>query len=145
MERKYFLKSLGVGTVFALTFPCLQGCSKDDGGKDTDENPNPTGVDFTIDLNSSESVKLKDNGGFILKKKVVVAKNLEGKFVAASQICAHQQTEEVRFTSNDGGVFHCSSHGARFNQEGKPLNSVTANTLKIYKTQLTGTTLRIFE
>ncbi len=51
MERKAFLKTLGAGAAFALTFPCLQGCSKDgDGG----ENPVPDGVDFTIDLNSQE-------------------------------------------------------------------------------------------
>jgi len=30
MERKQFLRSLGAGAAFALTFPCLQGCSKDD-------------------------------------------------------------------------------------------------------------------
>ena len=29
MERKTFLRTLGAGAAFALTFPCVQGCSKD--------------------------------------------------------------------------------------------------------------------
>ena len=30
MERKEFLRSLGAGAAFAVIFPCVQGCSKDD-------------------------------------------------------------------------------------------------------------------
>ena len=44
MERKEFLRSLGAGAAFAITFPCLQGCSKDD----MPDIPIPTGIDFTI-------------------------------------------------------------------------------------------------
>ena len=29
MERKDFLRSLGAGAAFALTFPCVHGCSND--------------------------------------------------------------------------------------------------------------------
>lgn len=65
MERKEFLRSLGAGAAFALTFPCLQGCSKDDVNGDIVEEP--TGVDFTVDLTSQEAQALASNGGFILK------------------------------------------------------------------------------
>ena len=143
MERKEFLRSLGAGAAFALTFPCLQGCSKDDDTGDVVEVP--TGIDFTIDLNSTEGAKLANNGSFILKNLVVVVKNLEGNFVAASQVCSHQQTEEVRFIENDGGIFSCSTHGSRFDQTGQPLNSVTNNPLKIFQTELSGDILRVFE
>jgi Rieske Fe-S protein len=141
MERKEFLRSLGAGAAFALTFPCLQGCSKDDG----EMIPIPTGVDFTIDLNSAEGQGLQNNGDFILKNFVVVVKNLQGNFIAASQICSHQQTEEVRFIDDDGGIFSCSTHGSRFNQSGQPLNGITNNPLKIFKTELNGDILRVFE
>ena len=67
MERKQFLRSLGAGAAFALTFPCLHGCSKDDGANGIIVEE-PTNVDFTIDLTSSEADKLANNGGFILKK-----------------------------------------------------------------------------
>ena len=141
MERKAFLRTLGAGAAFALTFPCVQGCSKD-------ENvglPVPTGVDFTIDLTSSEGLQLQNNGDFILKNDVVVVKNLEGNFVAASQICSHQQTDQVRFVPDNGGIFECSTHGSQFSQAGTPLNQITNNPLKIFNTELNGDILRVFE
>ncbi len=151
MERKAFLKSLGASAAFALTFPCLHGCSSD--SEDLETFPEPDGVDFTVDLTSSDAAPLADNGGFILVKSnpslgytdIVVARNLEGNLIAASQICSHQQTEEVRFISEDGGIFRCSTHGSRFNQNGTPLNSITSNPLRVFNTELTGTTLRVFE
>ena len=143
MERKEFLRTLGAGAAFALTFPCVQGCSKsDDPG---DENPVPTGVDFTIDLTSEEGENLQNNGDFILKNEVVVVKNLEGDFIAASQICSHQQTDQVRFLEEQGGIFRCFTHGSEFDQDGTPLNSITNNPLKIFNTELNGDILRVFE
>ncbi len=147
MERKQFLRSLGAGAAFALTFPCIHGCSKDDepNGNIVEE---PTNVDFTIDLASSEADKLATNGGFILKNLVVVVKNLEGEFIAASQICSHQSYDQVRFVSQDGGIFYCDVHGSQFEQNGTPKNQVDGNApkpLKIYNTELIGDMLRVFE
>ena len=146
MERKEFLRSLGAGAAFALTFPCLQGCSKDDENGEIVEEP--TGVDFTIDLNSTEGQKLANNGSFILKNLVVVVKDLDGNFVAATQVCSHESYDQVRFITNDGGIFHCDVHGSRFALDGAPLNQVdskTAKPLKIYNTALNGDMLRVFE
>lgn len=147
MERKKFLKTLGAGAAFAIAFPCLGACSKD-GGDEEGNIPVPTGVDFTIDLESADGQKLSENGGFIRKNSVVVAKNLEGKFVAASQVCSHQGYAEVQFTNQDGGIFYCDVHGSRFEQNGAPKNKVDnqpAKALKVFKTELSGTMLRVFE
>ena len=147
MERKEFLRSLGVGAAFALTFPCVQGCSSDDDPVG-DIKPVPTNVDFTIDLSSSEATNLSTNGGFILKNDVVVVKNLEGNFVAASQICSHQGYDQVRFVNIEGGIFHCDVHGSRFEQDGTPLNQVDGNpakALKVYMTEESDGILRVFE
>ncbi|WP_222984760.1 ubiquinol-cytochrome c reductase iron-sulfur subunit [Flagellimonas meishanensis] len=146
MERKEFLRSLGAGAAFALTFPCLQGCSKDEVNGDIVEEP--TGVDFTIDLDSAEAQPLNANGGFILKNLVVVAKNLEGEFVAASQVCSHQSYDQVRFVNQEGGIFYCDVHGSRFAQDGTPLNQVDSNParpIKVYNLELEGSILRVFE
>ncbi|RIV31421.1 Rieske (2Fe-2S) protein [Flagellimonas lutimaris] len=146
MERKEFLRSLGAGAAFALAFPCLQGCSKDEVDGDLVEEP--TGVDFTIDLTSSEASNLSENGGFILKNLVVVVKNLEGEYVAASQVCSHQSYDQVRFVNQDGGIFYCDVHGSRFDQDGTPLNQVdgaAAKALKVYNTELNGSILRVYE
>ncbi len=147
MERKQFLKSLGAGAAFALTFPCLHGCSSDDSidGTIVEE---PSEVDFTIDLNSSEASSLSANGGFILKNLVVIARNLEGDLIAASQVCSHEAYDQVRFVSQDGGIFYCDVHGSRFEQNGTPLNQVDGNpakVLKVYNTELNGDMLRVFE
>ena len=147
MERKQFLRSLGAGAAFAITFPCLGSCSKDD-GIDGNLVEQPTGIDFTVDLNSAEAAKLANNGGFILKNLVVVVKNLEGDFVAATQVCSHQSYDQVRFVSQEGGIFYCDVHGSRFDQDGTPLNTIpnsTAKPLKIYNTELNGDILRVFE
>ncbi|MDO6853712.1 Rieske (2Fe-2S) protein [Cellulophaga lytica] len=148
MERKQFLRTLGAGAAFALTFPCLGGCSSDSDNEEGDKKEVPTGVDFTVDLESDEASNLQTNGGFILKNDVVVVKNLEGEFVAASQICSHESYPEVRFRNIDGGIFYCDVHGSRFSQTGTPLNQVdskAAKPLKVYQTTLTGTMLRVFE
>jgi Rieske Fe-S protein len=147
MERKQFLKSLGAGAAFAIAFPCVHACSKDE-GEEGGNTAVPTGVDFTVDLNAAEGKKLAENGGFIFKNLVVVAKNLDGNFVAASQVCSHQGYEEVRFANQDGGIFYCDVHGSRFEQNGSPLNQVDsqpAKSLKIFKTELSGSVLRVFE
>jgi nitrite reductase/ring-hydroxylating ferredoxin subunit len=143
MERKDFLRSLGAGAAFALTFPCINGCSSD--SEDLEMKPVPTGIDFTVDLNSQEGSGLQNNGDFILKNDVVVVKNLEGVFVAVSQICSHQQTDQVRFLEDNGGIFRCSTHGSEFDQNGNPLNTVTSNPLKTFNTEVNGNILRVFE
>ena len=148
MERKQFLRSLGAGAAFAIAFPCLGACSKDEGEPGGGNTPVPTEVDFTVDLQAAESEKLTRNGGFITKNSVVIVKNLEGNFVAASQVCSHQGYEEVRFLDRDGGIFYCGVHGSRFEQSGKPMNQVDsaqAKSLKIFKTELSGALLRVFE
>lgn len=146
MERKEFLRSIGAGAAFALTFPCLQGCSKDEiNGNIVEE---PTGVDFTIDLTSQEAQALVGNGGFILKNLVVVVKNLEGEYIAASQVCSHESYDQVRFVNQNGGIFYCDVHGSRFDQDGTPLNQVDgtpAKPIKVYNTELNGSILRVFE
>ena len=147
MERKKFLRTLGAGAAFAIAFPCLGACSKDNEGEEGN-TPVPTGIDFTIDLESDEAQKLSENGGFIRKNLVVVAKNLEGQFVAASQVCSHQGYEEVEFTAQEGGIFYCGVHGSRFEQDGAPTNKVDnrpAKALKVFKTELSGKMLRVFE
>ena len=143
MKRKKFLKTLGASAAFAVAYPCLHGCSSD--SEDLVTFPVPDGIDFIVDLTSTEAAPLAENGGFILKDFVVIARNLEGQLVAASQICSHQQTEEVRFLTIDGGIFRCSTHGSRFDQNGTPLNTITNNPLKIFNTEVNGDILRVFE
>ncbi len=152
MERKEFLRSLGASAAFAVLFPCASGCSSNR-REALETFEEPSGVDFVIDLTNPDYAALANNGGFVLVMSnasdgltdIVVARNLEGDLVAASQICSHQQTDRVRFIEDDGGIFFCSTHGSRFSQNGTPLNTITQNPLKVFSTELEGDILRIFE
>jgi len=143
MKRKEFLKSIGVGATFAITYGCLGGCSKDE--KIPFIAPNGSNLPantilFTIDLSSEEATSLKNEGGFIVKDDIVIAKSLSGTYIAATVICTHESRKEVRFQKNE---FLCSAHGARFDQNGNGLNEFGEEGLKIYKTLLDGNELAI--
>jgi cytochrome b6-f complex iron-sulfur subunit len=140
MERRQFLESLGIGAAFVLTASCLQSCKKDDTGGTT---PTTTGVDFTLNIDEAANSALKVNGGFVISNGVVVAKDKDGKFVAATQTCSHEGFKQVTF-DNTKNEFMCSRHGARFSTAGAGLNSEASKGLTIYKTTLTGSSLRVF-
>lgn len=140
MERRQFLESLGIGAAFVLTATCLQSCKKDDTGGTTTPT---TGVDFTINIDDAGNAALKFNGGYVISNGIVVAKDKDGKFVAATQTCSHEGFKQVKF---DGAKneFMCSQHGARFSTAGTGLNSEASKGLTVYKTTLTGSSLRVF-
>jgi nitrite reductase/ring-hydroxylating ferredoxin subunit len=148
MERKEFLRSVGAGAAFAITFACLGGCLKEDPNPLTADDPNaetPTpepvnGVLFTIDLSSSTASKLQNNGGYLIKNNVVVAKDLKGEYIAATVVCSHELRKDVIFRNNE---FYCTAHGARFDLTGKGLNNDGKRGLRIYTTSLEGNILSI--
>jgi len=208
MERKEFMKSIGAGAAFAVTFGCLGGCLREEldplsqtdplaGSTPTDSiaevpvstdstetviettpetipqttaeaapetvtdtvqettpetvaettpevtpDPSPpSNALFTIDLTSSEASKLAEKGGYIIKNKIVVAKNLDGNYVAATVICSHDLLKKMIFKNNE---YYCTEHSARFDQSGKGLNSKGKRGLKIYETSLNGNSLSVF-
>jgi cytochrome b6-f complex iron-sulfur subunit len=140
MERRQFLESLGIGAAFVLTATCLQSCKNDNDGGVT---PTTGAIDFTLNIDDAANSALKTNGGYVISNGVVVAKDKDGKFVAVTQTCSHQGYKQVQF---DGAKneFNCSVHGARFSTTGAGLNSVASSGLTVYKTALTGSSLRVF-
>jgi len=141
MKRKEFLKTLGAGAAFAITYACLGGCSSENTMLDEEFLSDPeTGLLFKINLNDDSSKTLKNNGGYLIKNNVVVAKDLSGNFVAATVVCSHEQKKKVIFRN---GEYYCTSHGARFDLEGKGLNSKGGRGIKTYKTSVTDNILSI--
>jgi cytochrome b6-f complex iron-sulfur subunit len=141
MERRQFLESLGIGAAFVLTATCLQSCKSDNAGNVTPTTP--TGLDFTLNLDDAANSALKTNGGYVISNGVVVAKDKDGKFVAATQTCSHEGFKQVKF-DNAKNEFLCTQHGARFSTVGAGLNSEASKGLTVYKTALTGSSLRVF-
>lgn len=133
MERREFLSRIGVGAAFALTASCLGSCKKAE----------VTAVDFTIDLTDAAYAALKNNGGYIIKDKVVVAKTTSGTYAAATQVCSHEGEARVYYDKSNN-QWMCSAHGATFNLSGGGTNSNGSKGLTIYKTSLSGNSLRVY-
>lgn len=136
MERKEFLSSLGLGAAFVLTAGCFGSCKK--------ATTTPSGpVDFTIDLTLAANAALLNNGGYIVINNCVVAKTTSGSYAAATVICSHEGKTQVTYDSNSNN-WYCTAHGARFSITGGGLNSNGSSGLTIYKTQITGSSLRVY-
>ena len=131
MNRKEFLGKLGLGAAFVLTASCLGGCSKSDMGP----------VDFTINLTDPAYSNLANNGGYIVKDRVVVARDNAGNLVAATQLCSHEDKYQIILKDNE---WFCTDHDARFTLEGAGLNEKGSKGISVYQTTLAGDTLRIF-
>lgn len=132
MERKAFMKSIGKGAAFTLTFSCLHGCLEAETGLlQTELLPDENGVLFTLDLNSADGQTLKNPGDYLILNTVVIAINLAGDFVAATQVCSHEAISKVIYRNDE---FYCTEHGARFTQQGIGLNANAAKGLQIYPT-----------
>ena len=132
MDRRHFLERLGIGAAFALTASCLGSCKSD----------TVSSVDFTIDLNDSAYSALKNNGGYVIKNGAVVARTTTGEYAAATVTCSHEGQNQI--TYNSQGQWYCTAHGATFDATGKGLNSNGSKGLTIFKTTLTGTSLRVY-
>lgn len=135
MERRDFLEKIGIGAAFVLTSSCFGACK-------SETTPSST-VDFTLDLALSENAALAVNGGFLIANRVVVARDTSGNYVAATQVCSHEGQVQVAY-NKAGNNFVCSAHGATFSLTGAGTNANGSKGLTIYKTQLTGTKLRVF-
>lgn len=136
MTRKEFIGTLGLGAAFALTATCLNSCS-------TSNNGTPSSVDFTIDLSDPTNAGLATNGGYVVRNSVVIARTTAGALVAATVICSHEGQRQVIYDKSANG-YYCTAHGARFDLNGKGLNGNGSGGLTIYKTTLTGNSLRVY-
>ena len=132
MERRDFLAQLGIGAAFVLTASCLNSCSK-----------SSAPVDFTLNLTDAANANLNANGGYIVTNGVVVAKTISGSYVAATVVCTHEGFSKVYY-NKQADNFTCAEHGAQFSLTGTGLNQNGSGGLTVYKTTLTGTSLRVY-
>lgn len=133
MNRKDFLNKLGIGAAFVLTASCMNACSKA-------ENIGP--VDFTLDLDDPTYSKLKTNGNYVVVHDTVVARTIDGEYVAATVICSHEQKKKVIYKKSTNEFF-CTDHDARFDLNGNGLNDEGKKDLTIFNTSLNGNILSV--
>ncbi len=144
MERKDFMKQVGLGFGAVLLMNCLQACGE---AEIPDPMPGAGGdkLDFTLNLTTGSNSTLQTKGGFLVSNNVIVARTLTDTFIAVDAACTHQQTIiSYRANSND---FKCPNHGSEFGADGKATMGPATSALKKYKTSFdaTANTLRIFE
>jgi cytochrome b6-f complex iron-sulfur subunit len=140
MDRKDFLNAIGMGAASIAVFNCI-GCSKSSAG-DPSSTPAPSNVDFNLDLSSSTNTALNTNGGYIYSNGIIVARTTSGSYLAVSQICRHEDNKVIYLANQN--QFYCQRHGATYSSTGVSAGIETNLPLTNYKTQLTGTTLRIY-
>jgi Rieske Fe-S protein len=143
MDRRHFLESIGMGAAFALTVTCLQSCIHEPIAPI--ENPTKPTIttSFTVNTEDPANAGLKRLGGYVIVQGIVIAKDLNGNYVAATQVCSHEGRRQVIF-SEVLNQFYCSAHGATFSTDGKGTNNNGKGGLKIYKTVVEGTLLRVY-
>lgn len=136
MERREFLSVVGIGTVAVACSYCFGGC------KTQDPISAPTNIDFTLDLTNPSFSALRTNGGYVYNAGVIVARTVNGSFVALSQACTHQGATVVYDPGSDS--FYCPSHGSQFAANGSVLRGPAGSPLMAYKTTFTGNSLHVY-
>jgi cytochrome b6-f complex iron-sulfur subunit len=147
IDRKEFMRQVGIGFGAIMLMNCLQSCSN--GSEIPDPNPisNTTKVDVTLDLNSTDYKELKNKGMYAIVRgqSIIVAHTNADTYLAVSSKCTHEGTQIIyRGVSND---FLCPNHGSEFKADGSVQKSPAAAPLKKYSYSLdvTNNKLRIFE
>lgn len=144
MNRHQFFAVLGVSAGTVIFAPFLASCNKNSTLPDDSGTGGGGGgaIDFTLDLTLPANSTLNSNGGSLLKSGVIVARTSAGAYVAVASACTHQGTT-VEFDSSNN-LFHCPNHGSNFGINGSVLMGPATTALKMYNTQLTGNSLRVF-
>jgi cytochrome b6-f complex iron-sulfur subunit len=139
MNRKEFLQQLGLSSAALMAAWCLgslTACSNEAPALET------AAVNFTLDLADPDNAPLLTDGGFIYQSDVIVARTLQGEYVALSRQCTHEGYT-VEFESN-AGTFYCPLHGSRFASDGSIANGPATRGLRQYNVQLTGNSLWVY-
>lgn len=141
MDRKEFLAQLGMSAASFAVLGCLGGCTKSTDAQSSGTTA-PSGVDFTIDLSQAANAALNNNGGYLYKNGVIVARTMAGAYIAVQQICTHESNSVVY--QGDRSRFYCDCHGASFSESGSVTGRPAPRALAQYNTSLNGSTLRVF-
>lgn len=145
IDRKDFMKQVGMGFGAIMLMNCLQGCSESE-----IPDPNPiggTGIDFTVDIMANANKALQTKGGFLVvsDKKIIIARTNADTWIAVSSACTHQGTT-VQFRATQGD-FLCPNHLSTFSANGAVTKSPATSPLKKYNITFSANTntLRVFE
>lgn len=137
MDRRKFFKSscvlCGISVVGASGF--LESCAKD--STTVPQGPN---VDFTLDLTKAGNTVLQTPGKSLTTHSVVVI-NLDGTFIALSEICTHNGCS-VAFNDSSRHM-ECPCHGGTYDLQGNVISGPPPAPIKKYTVTKNGDILSI--
>lgn len=142
MDRKEFLTAMGMSAAALTLINCL-GCAKKAGADNI--NPatkGPPNVNFTLDLTTAANAALLSNGGYIAANGVLIARTLEGTYIAVQQTCTDEFYPLVYEAAQH--EFYCNNHGSAFTEAGVVINAPAKRNLMVYNTTLTNNSLRVY-
>ena len=157
MNRRKFIKKMGGAAVVGVVIGCSGSCTKMDNPISPVNSINPLApedVDFILDLTDPLYSSLSTSGNFIIHEgKYVVARAIDGEYIAATRLCSHEALYKIQYMK-DYNSWVCDEHGAAFDLEGNGDDtifpnvedpSVNNNGLTIYNTELIDSSkLRVF-
>jgi cytochrome b6-f complex iron-sulfur subunit len=146
IDRKDFMKQVGMGFGAIMLLNCLQSCAEKD---IPDPTPGVTTgkVDFSINITDAANTALGTKGGFLVvkDKKVIIARTNADTWIAVSSACTHEGTTVgYRKASDD---FLCPNHGAEFKNTGAVQKGPATKALTKYNVTFTANSnmVRVFE
>lgn len=138
LSRHAFLKQLGLKGASLFAAYCIgvsvTSCSVEK-GTGTDD-------DFTIDISKGNFKVLKQAGGWVKVRNVVIARTGTDTLVAVTSICSHEGENRIEFRPSEKD-FRCSAHGAEFDISGTGKNKKGRKGLNLYKVEVNNSVLRI--
>jgi len=102
----------------------------------------PTHDDFTLDLSASFNSALNRDGGYFYSNGIIIARTLNGGYIAVSKACTHEGTAVVFDSTNNR--FYCNNLGGIFFTSGTVTGGPARKSLTKYNTSLSGTSLRVY-
>ncbi|GAB3918152.1 ubiquinol-cytochrome c reductase iron-sulfur subunit [Larkinella terrae] len=146
LDRRTFFSLVGTSIGAIVLSNCLSSCSAP--AEAVSPGPSTGGTTggstgLTLNLNDAANAKLKQNGGFLYKNGMIIARTKDGSFIAVSQVCTHAGVT-VEFDAA-GNRIHCPGHGSNFKNDGSIINGPAGSPLKAFKTTFdsTSNTLKI--
>lgn len=98
---------------------------------------------YRINITDARYAKLLVRNQYItLGNTFVLALSREGKYIAATVVCSHENNRTISYRF---GEWYCPEHGARYNMSGTGLNEYGTKGIKVYKTAFDGETIIIYE
>jgi cytochrome b6-f complex iron-sulfur subunit len=141
MTRKEFIENVGFAAGTILMSACFGACGKDD---TTTVTPSPSGmVLLTLNLADAANATLKTKGNYLISNNVVVARDVNGNYLAVTLICSHEGKKQMTYNKTTD-EWLCTAHDARFNKTtGKGLNGNGSKGITVYKTTVVGDVLTV--